>query len=432
MREGQQDRIALVDVNSCYVSCERIFDPKLDGVPVVVLSNNDGCVVARSDEVKALGIENGTPWFQIEPLIRAGKLPPIEYRSSNYELYGEISARIMELLSRYSAWIEVYSIDEAFLGLRGTEAELAQVGREIRAAVRRHIRVPVCVGIATSKTLAKLANKGAKKHPRLAGVAAIDWWTPDQLTQILDATHVTDLWGVAGRTAKRLAELDIHSARELRDADPALIRKKFSVVLQRTVYELRGIDCIPLEGPRAAKEQLIYSRMFSAPVTTELEMEQVLSVYAQRVAQRLRKQGSVAKTAQIFIGTSPYADAPYLSAGASVGFPTPTDDPIAMTKAAIGAIRGRLVPGARYVRAGIILNGISRRGATMPLSMFEADYDRRDLGPTLDAITKRHGTGTIGLGLGGIRTGSVWQMKRGRLSRRATTHWDELATVSAR
>jgi DNA polymerase V len=431
MRDGNFERIALVDVNSCYVSCERIFDPTLDGIPVVVLSNNDGCVVARSDEVKQLGIENGTPWFQIEPLIRAGRLPHIEHRSSNYELYGEISARIMELLSRYSAWMEVYSIDEAFLGLRGTPEQLARVGREIRAAVRRNIRVPVCVGIGSSKTLAKLANRGAKKTPRLGGVAAMDWWTPEQVTGILDATHVTDLWGVAGRTAKRLAELDIHSARELRDADPALIRKKFSVVLQRTVYELRGIDCIPLEGPRATKEQLIYSRMFSAPVTTELDMEQVLSVYAQRVTQRLRKQGSVAKTASIFVGTSPHADAPYLSASASVAFPTPTDDPIAMTKAAIGAIKGRLVPGARYVRAGIILNGLGPRGATAPLSMFESDYDRRDLGPTLDAITKRHGTGLVGLGLGGIRTGPVWQMKRGRLSKRATTHWSELATVRA-
>ncbi|PPG77471.1 DNA polymerase V subunit UmuC [Rathayibacter rathayi] len=431
MREGQLDRIALVDVNSCYVSCERIFDPRLEGVPCVVLSNNDGCVVARSDEVKALGIENGTPWFQIEPLIRAGKLPPIEYRSSNYELYGEISARIMELLGRYSAWLEVYSIDEAFLGLRGTPEELSRIGREIREAVRRHIRVPVCVGIGSSKTLAKLANRGAKKTPRLAGVAAMDWWSPDQVTAILDSTHVTDLWGIAGRTGKRLAELDIHTARELRDADPALIRKKFSVVLQRTLYELRGIDCIPLEGPRAAKEQLIYSRMFSAPVTTVPDMEQVLSVYAQRVAQRLRKQGSVAKTASIFVGTSPHADAPYISAAASVAFPTPTDDPIAMTRAAIGAIAGRLEPGARYVRAGIILNGISPRGSSTPLELFEADYDRRDLGPTLDEITKRHGTGTIGLGLGGIRSGPVWQMKRGRLSPRATTHWSELATVHA-
>lgn len=432
MSEQRRNRIALVDVNSCYVSCERIFDPFLEGKPVVVLSNNDGCVVARSDEVKKLGIDMGTPWFKIEPLIRAGRLPPIEYRSSNYELYGEISARVVELLGRYSAWQEVYSIDESFLGVTGTTHELAQLGREIRSIIRRNVGLPVCVGIGPSKTLAKLANRGAKKHPRLRGVADVDWYTPEQFDGILDATHVTDLWGVAGRTAKKLADLEIHSARELRDADPKLIRKKFSVVLQRTLYELRGIDCIPLEQERATKDQLIYSRMFATPVTTLPDMEQVLSVYAQRVSQRLRKQGSVAKTMTLFAGTSPYSEAPYRSASAAASFAQATDDPITISKTAIAALRPRLEHGARYVRAGVVLTGISPKESHAYLELFRPDYDTRQLGETLDAVTRRHGANAVGLGLAGLRKGPVWTMKRGRLSPRATTHWDELATAHAR
>lgn len=432
MSEDRHRRIALVDVNSCYVSCERIFDPSLEGKPVVVLSNNDGCVVARSDEVKALGIENGTPWFQIEPRIRAGQLPPIEYRSSNYELYGEISARVVELLGRYSAWQEVYSIDESFLGVSGTTRELAMLGREIRRTIRRNVGLPVCVGIGPSKTLAKLANKGAKKHPSLAGVADIDWWSPEQLDEILDSTHVTDLWGVAERTSKRLAALDIHTARELRDADPKLIRKKFSVVLQRTLYELRGVDCIPLEQERSAKDQLIYSRMFATPVTSIPDMEQVLSVYAQRVSQRLRKQGSVAKTMTLFAGTSPYAESPYRSAAAAATFAQATDDPITISKTAIAALRPRLEHGARYVRAGVVLTGITPKTSHAYLELFQPDYDTRQLGETLDAITRRHGAAAVGLGLAGIRKGPVWTMKRGRLSPRATTHWSELAIAHAK
>lgn len=432
MSEARRRRIALVDVNSCYVSCERIFDPSLEGKPVVVLSNNDGCVVARSDEVKRLGIENGTPWFQIEPRIRAGQLPPIEHRSSNYELYGEIQSRTVELLGRYSAWQEVYSIDESFLGVTGTTRELAALGREIRKTIRRNIGLPVCVGIGPSKTLAKLANKGAKRHPRLEGVADIEWWTPEQLTEILDGTHVTDLWGVAERTSKRLAALDIHTARELRDADPELIRKKFSVVLQRTLYELRGVDCIPLEQERTTKDQLIYSRMFSTPVTSIADMEQVLSVYAQRVSQRLRKQGSVAKTMTLFAGTSPYSESPYRSASAAASFAQATDDPITISKTAIAALRPRLEHGARYVRAGVVLTGITPKRSHAYLEIFQPDYDTRALGETLDAVTRRHGANAVGLGLAGIRKGPVWTMKRGRLSPRATTHWTELAVAHAR
>jgi DNA polymerase V len=249
---------------------------------------------------------------------------------------------------------------------------------------------------------------------------------------LMASQHVTELWGVAGRTAKRLAELNIHTIRDLRDADPILIRKKFSVVLQRSVYELRGIDCIPLEAARTVRDQLIFSRSFSSPVTTIADMEQVLSVYAQRAAHRLRAQGSVTKTMSVFASTSPYADAPYESAGGMAGFPVSTDDPVTIVKAATGTLVPRLREGARYVRAGVILTNLSAKGSHALLDVFDNDFDTKGLGATIDAVTKRHGRSAVGLGLAGIRKGPVWTMKRDALSLRATTHWGELATAHAR
>lgn len=422
-------RIALVDVNSFYASCERVFDPKLEGRPLVVLSNNDGCVVARSSEAKNLGVENGTPWFKIASWANHVGLIA---RSSNYELYGDLSSRVMELLTRYSAWQEVYSIDEAFLGVRGTGDELDALGREIRAVVQKNLGLPVCVGIGRSKTLAKLANRGAKNAARLGGVANMDDYPAERVDRIMDSLTVDQLWGVAGRTTKKLAGYGIHTVRELRDADPRAIRKWFSVVLQRTVYELRGIDCIPLEEERTVKEQIIFSRSFSTPVTTLEAMHQVMAVYGQRASYRLRKQASVAKSMTCFASTSPFADARYQSAVVAVSFPTPTDDPVVMIKAAIGALEPRLSPGTKYVRAGVMLNGITPKDSHAYLPTFTPVHEQRAIGNTLDAIAKRHGTGSVGLGLAGLKNAPHWAMKREMLSLRATTHWDELAPVYAR
>lgn len=423
-------RVGLVDVNNFFVSCERVFDPKLEGVPVVVLSNNDGCVVARSYEAKALGIKMGDPWFQLAPQAKHWNL---HHRSSNYELYGDLSNRAMKIIGRYAAAQEIYSIDESFVWLRGDTEQLVETGRQIRSDILRNVGLPVCVGFAPSKTLAKLANHGAKKTPQLGGVAVWDAYTPAQHDQIMGSLPVTEIWGVAGRTEKRLATLDIHSIRDLRDADPALIRKKFSVVLQRTVYELRGIPCIPQEFERAAKEQLIYSRMFGQKVESATDMEQMLSVYAQRASRRLRKQGSVAQHLQVFAGTSSFNENAIQShPSVAVTLSVPTDDPITLSKAAIQSLGPQLVPGAKYVRAGVILTGITPKSSHAFLEPFTPVYDQKNLGQVLDQVTARHGTAAIGLGLGGIRKGPVWQMRREKLSPRATTHWDELAVAYAR
>ncbi|MGB3413784.1 MAG: Y-family DNA polymerase, partial [Microbacteriaceae bacterium] len=243
-RPKRLDRIALVDVNSFFASCERVFHPKLNGRPVVVLSNNDGCVVALSREAKALGVEMGAPWFKLEAW---AKREGVIARSSNYELYGSLSRRVMNVLGRYSAWQEIYSIDESFLGLKGTAYELSEIGREMRRAADTFVGLPVCVGIAPSKTLAKLANHIAKRYPQYGGVFNWDEYTPEQMDRLLSGVKVVELWGVGSRIAKRLDSMGIHSAKDLRDADDIRLRKKFSVVLQRTIFELRGIPCIPFE-----------------------------------------------------------------------------------------------------------------------------------------------------------------------------------------
>lgn len=417
-------RIALVDCNSFYASCERVFNPKLHGVPVVVLSNNDGCVVAMSREAKALGIEMGTPWFKLSAL---AAVSGIVAASSNYELYGDISARVQEVLGRFSAWQEVYSIDESFLELRQPRAELAA---EICATVERNVGIPVTVGIGKSKTLAKLASRIGKDTG--TGYCTLDDYSPAELDAIMAERSVDKIWGVAGRTRKKLAGLGIHTMLDLKRADPREIRKRFSVVLQRTVYELNGIPCIPLEQERTTKDQIIFSRSFSSPVQGEDALRQVLSIYGAQASRRLRGQGSVVQNLSVFASTSPFSEALQHSAYTSVSLGTPTDDPVDISKAAIAALLPLIHPGAGYVRAGVALSGLSPRESHGWLPGFEPQFEDRRLGELIDAVGARHGRAAIGLGLGGLREQPAWSMKRTMLSKRATTHWEELATVVAR
>ena len=422
-------RIALVDVNSFFASCERLFDPRLEGKPVVVLSNNDGCVVARSAEAKALGVAMGIPWFKIEPFASQSG---IVAKSSNYELYGDMSARVMSILHEFSAHVEVYSIDEAFLELHGTPEQLEKTGREIRAAIRRKTGLPVCVGIGKSKTLAKLANSGAKKSAGMDGVCNLDLFSPDHVDAIMDALPVDNIWGIARRLSRRLNGHGIATIKELRDSDPAVIRKKFSVVVQRTVYELRGIDCIALEGERVVKDQVMYSRSFSTPITQVKQLHEVLAIYAQRVSKRLRKQGSVAGAMTCFAGTSRFANEPFHSPYLSTTFPVPTNDPIEILQRASALLLPNLVEGNKYVRAGILLHDLSAASSHSYLEMFTPPHQQRQIGEVLDQVMNKHGAFSIGLGAAGFTTARQWEMKREKLSLRATTRWDELATVYAK
>jgi len=420
--------VALVDCESFYASCEAVFDPTLRGQPIVVLSNNDGCVIALNRLAKARGAKMGTPWFEAKAWC---EVAGIHARSSNYELYGSLSARVMQIIAQFSAWQEVYSIDESFIGLHGSVAEAIALGREIRQRVMAYTGIPVRVGIGQTKTQAKLAILGAKADANLGGVCHLASYGPAQQDRIFDSIPVSELWGVGRRLTKRLAALGIHTARDLRDANVPAMRKKFSVNVARTILELRGVKCIELEpvSPRDHKDQLIFSRSFAMPVRTEREMRQVLSMYAQKVSGRLRQQGLVAGVVSSWASTAYYREG-YQSAHASVAVPTPTDDPIVLGRAA-HYLLPRMQAGAGYVRAGVVLTGLVAKSSEAPLPLFEPEFEGRGIGGTLDSITAKLGAGCIGVGYGGLRDAPAWNMKRGLLSKRAMTEWAELPVVRA-
>jgi DNA polymerase V len=425
---GRVERTALIDVNSFYVSCERAFDPKLEGKPVVVLSNNDGCVVARSNEAKAMGIENGDPWFKLKADPR---LKELIAKSSNYELYGDLSSRVMELIGRYSYLVEVYSIDEAFAVLRGDPQELERVGREIKTAVARHVGLPVCVGIAPTKTLAKFTNRVAKQNPAFGGVCSYDTLPVTHRDHIMSRVSVTGIWGIAGRLGKKLNALGIFTIADLKATDPIAMRKKFSVLMQRTIMELNEIPCIPLETEIASKKQLIFSRSFSKPVTTAARMHEVLAIYAQQAAIRLAKEHQQAKLMTCFAGTSHFNERASSFPSATVKLAVSTADPVILTKAAVSALEDRIVDGVPYARAGVMLTDLSPAGAAPQLPAFATAHEEKHIGTLLGDIMDRFGTGSIGLGRAGMVEAPDWGMKRQALSPRYTTEWDELLVVKA-
>lgn len=427
------DHVALVDVNNFYVSCERAFDYSLRNRPVVVLSNNDGCVVARSQEAKDLGIPTGEPFFKVQRYMDSHNLA---VRSSNYELYGDMSARVMELLGRYGTWHEVYSIDESFVGLEGNLEQVRSVAAQIRAAIDQSIGVPVCVGVSSTKTLAKLANHVAKHNPGLGGVCVQQLMDPEVLENILHRVPVTDVWGVGHKTGAKLAAMGIESIADLQAADPLAIRKKFSVVLQRTVFELNGQRCIgPLEE-RADRGQVMFTRSFSTPVRTHEAMEEVMSIYAQKAASRLAREGRYAALLTVTAGTSRFARGEASFPSAQVRLPRPTRDPILLSKLAIAAMHDLMQPGIDYVRGGVILSGLSDSPGEQQLDLFGQSTDpaaeeQENVSSVVQDISVRFGAKSIGLGHAGMAKSPEWSMKREHISQRCTTDWDELLVVQA-
>lgn len=421
--------IVHVDVNSAYASFERVFDPSLEGVPLVVLSNNDGMVVAASKEAKAIGLDLGKPWFELRPV--ADRLG-VRAVSSNYELYGDLSRRVMGILDRFTHELDVYSIDEAFLTVsRRTAADhdaMTQLGRDIRSTLRRLLGVPVCVGIAPTRTLAKLANRTAKKVDVFDGVCVWPACRPEWRQALMQRLPVSEVWGIASRLERRLAALGVTTIWDLARADPVAIRKAFNVVVMRTALELRGVACIgPEEDRTGRKDQLIVSRSFSEKITTRDGIRQALSIYAQQASVRLMRHRQVAKTLHAFAGTSHWTERKH-HPSAIVKLPFPTADPVELTRAA-HTLLPSIEDGTRYARAGIMLVDLSSAGSTTPLAMFRHPHEDAGIAAVIDQVQKKNGRELIGLGWGGFRPGPAWQMKRDMLTRRATTHWDELVTV---
>ncbi|HSW06901.1 Y-family DNA polymerase [Aquabacterium sp.] len=439
---------ALVDVNNMYVSCERVFRPALQGKPVVVLSNNDGACIARSNEAKDLGVTMAQPWFQVRHLERTAGLIAL---SANFELYGDMSGRMMTVVAQYAPRQEVYSIDESFLDFDGVRGDLTTLGREMRARVLQWTGLPTSVGFGPTKTLAKLANHIAKMADRqrgnypaeLAQVCHLGEMNDAQRERLFAATEVGSVWGIGRRMTARLNEGGIRTVAELLRADLSTLRKQFSVLLEKTVLELRGTACLSLDDEPAAQQQIMCSRSFGAPATALPGLVEVISQFAARVAEKLRQQRAAAGAVQVFISTSPFRthDRQH-SPSVTLPLLRPTDDTRALIGAAVQALRAMFRPGFNYVKAGVMLVDLQPKGQQQgELDLFSADatpasaaapHDTAALMATVDALNRRFGRGAVSIGSphnqvgGGAHAG-----KHERRSPRYTTRIDEIPVARA-
>ncbi|HFF2129146.1 translesion error-prone DNA polymerase V subunit UmuC [Pseudomonas aeruginosa] len=415
---------ALIDCNSFYASCERVYRPWLEGVPVVVLSNNDGCVIARTREAKRLGIPMGAPYFQWRDQMREWGVVCF---SSNYELYGQMSARVMVTLEGMFPRVEVYSIDEAFADLTGMRGDMVQLGREARARILLCTGIPVGVGIGPTKTLAKLANWAAKTWRKSEGV--IDLRDPSRRDRLLQMTEVSEVWGVGRRLTARLKPLGIKTAWDLAQYDPASLRQQFSVVLEKTARELRGISCLHLAEVEPPRQMICSSKMFGARVRELPPIREAVAAYVSKAAEKLRAQGSLAGTLQVAIRTGMHnPNQPRYASAINCPLPYPTDDTRVLAAAAVRGLDAIYRPGYAYSKAEVLLMDLCQRGE-FTVDMFAATprpgADR--LMAVVDRINAQEGRGTVRLGR--IPAAPKWAMRREMLSQRYTTRWDELMVV---
>lgn len=422
----------LVDGNNFFVSCERVFDRSLVGRPVAVLSNNDGCCVARSNEFKALGIKMGTPYFELKSREKSGELV---FRSSNYELYGDMSRRIISILKEDALDVEQYSIDEAFIvPPHNQEIDLLAYGRRLRGKVLRWVGIPCGVGFAPTKTLAKIANHIAKKLPD--GVYIL----PNDPTEILSSLPSEEVWGVGRRLPAKLRAERIHSARDLRDAPDEVVRSVGGITLLRTAMELRGIPCIDDRAYDADPDSVSCSRSFGEPATTKEALGESLASFISQAAVKLRKHRLLAAGCNIYAqlfrsggrSVTPQwtleGDADAI--GRTVMFPEPTDATNVMLNAIHGEVDALYVPGVRYRKTGVVFFGLEKAGAIRQPTFFDAAPPREQskLYKTIDALNRKFGSAKLFSAAEGIGKKS-WHMKRSKLSRRATTNWDEIIKV---
>ena len=417
---------ALVDCNNFYASCERVFDPSLSNMPVVILSNNDGCAVALSNEAKALGFHVGSPVFKQKELIEKNN---IKVFSSNYSLYGDMSHRVMDVISAYSPDIEYYSIDECFLGLDGLLENLTGFGKRLRKEVLKLTGIPVSVGIASTKTLAKVAAKAAKKDTSLGGVLDIHGHSFDD--NLLGRTMVEDVWGIGSAGAGKLNGYGITTALDLKNADDAWIRKNMGGIAGlKTAWELRGISCIPLEISRKTKKQIVSSRSFGKSVEDLGHLSEAVSLFAATASCKLRAEKSLATAITVFIYTNRFKEnEPQYNGSMTKGISSPTNSTPAIIKEADSLLRKIYKKGYRYKKAGIALSGIIP-GALSSGELFidgAAEKKNGDLMKVIDRLNSRYGSETVRYASTGINR--PWKMKREMLSPRYTTSWDELLTI---
>lgn len=427
---------ALVDCNNFYASCEKLFRPDLANHPVVVLSNNDGCVIARSLEAKALGIKMGVPYFQVRDLVDKHGIVVF---SSNYTLYADISSRVMSTLEQLTPAVEVYSIDEAFLDLSGVgqAVPLSELGLQIRQTIQDWIGMTVCVGMAPTKTLAKLANHAAKKWQKTAGV--VDLTSKERQRRLMALLPVSEVWGIGGKLTKRLNELGIHTALQLADASPKMLRRQFSVMIERTVAELNGESCLALEDMAVKKREIVSSRAFSERITEFNQMQQAVSEYVHRAAEKLRHQKSRAKQLTVFIRTSPFSNHnqdPFYSNSATGILVSPSDDTRDFLHLAAELLKKIWKNNYRYAKAGVMLADFYDEGVEQ-LQLFSdktcshisdqlkenITVNRAALMRVMDEIN-HGGKAKVFFAAKGIQ--QDWAMKRQLLSPAYTTKWADL------
>ena len=423
--------IALIDCNNFYVSCERVFNPALKRKPIIVLSNNDGCVIARSQEVKDLGIKMGVPWFKVQNLARHHKIIVF---SSNYTLYADMSNRVMQIISEFAPNQEVYSIDECFLDLTGFKHfGLADYGQRIRSTINILVGLPVCVGVGASKTLAKLANHIAKKCSAFDGVCNLNEITQGTLDLLFSKIEVGEVWGVGRRIEKKLAKLGVNTVFDLKQSSPQALRKQFSVLMERTIRELNGESCIPLEEIAPSKKQLVCSRGFGIPVSSLSELSEAVITYTTRVAEKLRRQRSVAAMVYVFIQTNPFKkkDRQYNS-GRLIPLTNPTDDTRILIRAALAGLRSIYKPGFSYKKAGVLLDDLLPFNQHQK-SLFddkEAQTHSELLMQAIDEINDTMGSGTIKFLGEGLE--KQWRAKAEKKTRCYTTRIDEIPVAYCR
>jgi DNA polymerase V len=418
--------IALVDCNNFYASCERVFNPKLWGRPIIVLSNNDGMIIARSNEAKALGIPMGDPLFKVKDIVKKHNVAVL---SSNYTLYGDMSQRVMSALEHFCPDVEIYSIDEAFLNMEQYKGRnITDYCRYIRTKIRQWTGIPVSVGIAETKTLAKLANRIAKKNPELDGVLNII--ESPKIDLYLKKTPVEDIWGVGRQYTKFLNKHNIFNALEFRDVNDKWIRKNMTVMGQRTLFEIRGIPCVSIEYSAPPKKAIVSSRSFGKVTSNLQDLKEAVSYFTHVASRKLRKQNSECHLLSVFLRTNPFKNEPQYHNGCMVQMPTPTSITSEMLKYAHQALEQIFKEDFLYHKVGIMLTGIVPKNKSQ-LSLFDEEDRMKldDLTATVDEINLKYGRGTLFYASSGIKRS--WKTKAELKSPRFTTNWEELPLVKA-